>query len=199
MAITSFAELTTQVGRWAGGSSDPNFGAAVVDAIGHAEVELSRRLRVPEMVKRIVLRAPGAAWIDLPADFVAMRNVWLRDLDGGDKTELRPLPERTAPGTAGSKPRGYVLSGLQMMLSPSAVGEDYPLRLVFYATVPSLSAQNACSATLLRYPELYLYFALSALQGFLVADERIGTWRQMAEMHLAAANRSAARRTAGLA
>lgn len=199
MAIASFPELVTAVKNWAGGSSDPNFDAAVRDAIGMAEFELSRRLRVQEQIKRVVMRPTGGSWADLPADFVAMRNVWLRAPDGGDKTELKPMPERMAAGIAGAVPRGYVLSGLQMMLTPSAKGSEWPIRLVYYSTVPSLNGVNTCSAVLLRAPDLYLMASLAHLAGFLVNDERIPVWRQQFEMHLAAANRAAARRTHSLA
>jgi hypothetical protein len=47
---------------------------------------------------------------------------------------------------------------------------------------------------LTRYPLLYLYLSLAHMQGYLVGDERIGTWKQQAGAHLQMANRAAGRR-----
>ena len=187
--FTDYVTLQSTISQWAGGSSDTQFPGAVRDAIALAEEEMTRSLRVPEMIKRasVVVRNKYA---NLPPDFLELLGVWLIDEDEEEETPLtrQPMNNIAACSRLSGTPRYYGLSGLQIRLAPPA-GDDSNIRISYYASLPALaSGDDLCLAVLLRYPRLYLYGALANLEGYLVNDTRIATWRSLFVSHVAAAN-----------
>ena len=199
MAITDLNTLRQTAERWSAGSSDPNFSDAVVDAIGICESTLNRRLMTAEQIKRVVFSVTGTDWTDLPADLRAVAAVhYVTEAGQGKDVLLAPATQGNIAALrdrCGSGPGWYALSGLQIAIAPAAADETYALRLIYYAAVPALSATSPCTAVLLRYPDLYLYGTLASLEGYLVNDPRIETWKGQFEAELLMANRAAARRT----
>lgn len=199
MAVTSLDELVETVRRWSGGGIDAAFEEAVRDAVRFCEAELDRRLRVPEMVKRVSFSTTGR-WDDLPADFLAMKALFRVDARGRERL-LRAVTDAAAPGwrEVRGDPIYYALSGLQISLVPRVDGVSYPLRMIYWSRVPSLSGHTPCTAVLQRYPDLYVFGSLVGLESYLVSDERIAVWRQQFEAALASANQAGAMRVAALA
>lgn len=189
--FTDYTTLQATVSRWAGGSSDSAFADAVRDAIALAENEMSRGLRVPEMIKRASVVANNK-YENLPPDFLEMLGVWLIDEDEEEETPLAraPMNNIAACSRLSGTPKYYGLSGLQIRIAPRT-DDDANIRISYYASLPSLAAGgDLCLAVLLRYPELYLYGSLANLEGYLVDDARIATWRSQFGNHMAAANRA---------
>jgi hypothetical protein len=193
MAITDYSTLQSTISRWVGGSSDTQFAESIRDAIMLAEDEMNATLRVPEMIKRASTTI-DEKYENLPPDCLELINVWRVADDYEVPLGYQPTSNIVAAGRLSGLPRWYTLSGLQIRLAPLVTGESYVIRLTYYASLPNLSDANACTAVLTRYPLLYLYLSLAHMQGYLVGDERIGTWKQQAGAHLQMANRAAGRR-----
>jgi hypothetical protein len=185
--FTTYETLQSTISRWVGGSSDTAFPDAVRDAIALAESEMNRGLRVPEMIKRASVSV-DSKYANLPDDFLELLAVWRIDDDEEIPLARQPMNNIAACSRLRGPPIYYGLSGLQIRFAPPAT-EDFTARLSYYASLPALADGGAaCLAVLQRYPMLYLYGALANLEGYLVDDARIATWRSQFGQHMAAAN-----------
>lgn len=206
MAITDYASLQSTVSRWVGGSSDSAFPDAIRDAIGLAEQEMNTgtvtdgtvmALRVPEMEKRVSFTVDGK-YEAIPQDCLELIGVWR--IDGEKEVPLgaQPLTNVAWASKLSGSPKFYALSGKQIRFAPTST-DEWTVRLAFYARLPNLSDATACTSVLQNYPLLYLYGTLAALEGYLVADERIAVWKQQYVAALKAANNASARRLSSYA
>lgn len=200
-AITDLDDLVTRVSRRAGGSSDSEFTDAIKEAIGVTEAELNINLRVPEMMVRS-REEVDERWESLPTTFLKMRQVWWVDGDDPETGIDTPLkwasPERIGHYSRfRGNPISYTVLGGQYRIEPRSDQETYTVRLLYYAKVPDLSEDDPNTIILNRYPHLYFYGTLSNLEGWLVGDPRIASWRTMFERGILLANRAAGTRSAG--
>lgn len=187
--FTDYTTLQSTISQWAGGSSDTQFPTAVRDAIALAEEEMTRSLRVPEMIKRASVVVDNK-YENLPDDFIELLGVWRIDDDEEIPLARQPMANIAACSRLSGPPNYYGLSGLQIRFGPPAT-EDFTARISYYAALPGLaSGDDICLAILLRYPRLYLYGSLANLEGYLVNDQRIALWRSLFESGMAAANRA---------
>lgn len=198
MAAPDYISLQAQISRWSGGSSDTNFADAIRDAIRSAEAELDRKLFVPErIVRRIVtFTAEREA---LPDDCAKVISI-LRVEDDVETDQLRPAHPDAAPGlirTYSGKPSFYALEGAQIRLIPKPT-VDAPMRArwLYYAFVPRLSDESACTAILTTYPDVYLYTALKQLAPFTDDAGGLQKWGALSADAIDAANRAAVLRSA---
>lgn len=192
MPAATYVELQSQLARWSGGSSDTNFADAIRDAIRSAEAELDRKLWAPErIVRRIVTYT--AEREALPDDCAKVISI-LRVEDDVETDQLRPVHPDAAPGlirTYSGKPSFYALEGAQIRLIPKPT-VDAPMRArwLYYAFVPRLSDESACTAILTTYPAVYLYTALKHLASFADDAGSVGKWAGLSDQAITAANRA---------
>ena len=189
MPVTSLATLKAAVATWLGGSSDPGFLDSIDLAINFTCADLSRRLRVPEMIKRARFTVSNQ-WENLPPDFAAMRLCYLSPDDGTETT----LPALTEERLTVAGQRGYCLSGLQIRLAPFTPGDQTKVKIIYWSALTPSDTDNVFRATVSAYPDLLLYGTLTQMEGYLIDDSRLGTWNTLYEQRLMTAKKAAAKR-----
>jgi hypothetical protein len=208
MAIASYEALQAEISRQAGGSSDSEFAEGIRTAIDMVETELNTRLRVPEMMVRS-REEVNERWEALPVGFLELRAGWFIEgfdpalteaddqIESGTDIPLRPAtPERIAHYSRyRGNPKAICVVGGQYRIEPRTEGERYFVRLWYYQAVPAVSAASPDLTILTRYPNLYVYGALTHLESWLHGDTRMASWqaRFVAEIEMA---NQAAQRTA---
>lgn len=72
----------------------------------------------------------------------------------------------------------YTVMGntIRMVPAPSSSGSPTMLDLWYYSKLPALSTTNTTNWALTKYPDLYLYGALTHTAPYLKNDERIALW-----------------------
>lgn len=202
MAITNYSTLVEAVGRWAGGSSDTNFQSAIADAVSMCEVDLDRRLRIPEMVTRVTATM-NEPFETLPNGVVKM--IYVARLVGGveQAPALVPVSEDKASALSAMYPTGtpqwYSLTSTQIRIVPAPTeASPCTVRAVYYGPVPRLSAVNACTAVLLAAPDAYLYGTLSHLAEYVEDSSRLQRFAGRFQSAVAELNRASVLREASL-
>lgn len=174
MPLATYSDLQTEIAAWLRRS---DLSAEIPGFIALAEAQMNRRLRVRPMLARLA-QTWSAEYQDLPADFLAEREVTV--LDGGGAP--RPI-DYLAPDqidisirtNAPARPRFYGLYGAQIRLSPPP-DKAYSGQLIYLQAIPALSNANPTNWMLQRHPDAYLYGALAQSAPYLRADERLQTW-----------------------
>lgn len=202
--ITGLDDLVARVSQRAGGSSDPNFTTAIEEAVAICEAEMNTRLRVPEMMVRS-LEVVDERWESMPSDFIQIRQVYWVNGSGKDIPLKRVSPELAghyAQFRPVDGPTVYTVVGGQYRIEPRTDGEEYNVRLIYYAKVPTLFVADSelpDTTILNRYPQLYLWGTLAGLADYLVGDERVPIWRMSFEREMLSANIAAGSREASAA
>lgn len=165
--------------------------------ISLTESHLSRVLRVREMIQRRNTVAEDR-YITLPSEWRKAKNVQRlsdgRPLGIMAYEEIDTYRADIAAGiqsNPGKGPEFFALVGNTMELAPSPT-KDAPaeIEMIYYANVPRLSEEEQSSWLLTRYPDVYLYGALSHSAPFLREDERLGTWQALYREAVMTANES---------
>lgn len=176
MALTSYTELKTTLGRWLA-RSDLATNSIDADLIALAEAKFRRDPRLQYVVSRAL--AVSSETTALPSDFKAIVSLY------GDSDAIRgPIeivpPEKFAEakaqyGDTGTPCVGMTLEGL-LYLAP-APQQSYDLTLVYEAVLDSLSGSVASNWLLASHPDVYLYGALVEAAPYLQEDERVQVWK----------------------
>ena len=74
----------------------------------------------------------------------------------------------------------------------------YTAELLYHARIPRLTDDNPTNVLLSRYPDAYLYAALSATAPFLMNDERLQVWGALYQEAVQGINRLSRRRSSPL-
>jgi hypothetical protein len=170
--VITYSGLVSSVGSWLNRS---DLGTRIPDFIALLEARLNRLLRVPDMEQTTELVA--AAEIDLPADFLSVRALYL---DADPRSELEPvslgtLRTKYACQTTG-RPECYAISGSSIILGP-APDDDYALQLTYFAAIDGLASDNETNWLIANHPDVYLYGTLTMAEAFIWDDPRIGLWK----------------------
>jgi len=203
MPLTTYAELLDAAIRWIGygdGVSVPSrITSAAIDAVQLAETDVNDTLRVPEMIKRSVFSTSGE-FASAPSDIAKLINVGrLRD---GKETSLHQVAEDVLPAYS----RAYAgdqewvaLVGLELRFAPApTVAAPMSGRITYYGNVEPLSAATSCTATFLRYPNVYLFGTLKHLSYYTEDDAAQAKWGERQATEITKANRAAVLRDASL-
>jgi hypothetical protein len=177
LPLASYSDLKVEVASWL---RRADLTAEIPTFVALAEAQMNRRLRVRPMAAR--LSASWAAeYVNLPADFLAEREVSVADGAGGRHrlAYLAPEPMDLAALTPSSgRPRFYSLYGGQMRLHP-APDQAYTAELVYLQAIPALSDASPSNWLLAAHPDAYLYGALAQSAPYLKADERLALWSSL--------------------
>lgn len=150
-----------------------------------AESGFNQVLRVREQVKRATLTT-DTRFIVLPDDFRQMKSVRINDpIKGPTRLFLSSEDSINDPRLRGSwvsDPRYFTIVGSEIELSPFKIGSELEVELTYYASVPTLDVTTPGATTWLldKAPQLYLYAALVHSAPYLVEDERLAVWTQLA-------------------
>jgi hypothetical protein len=128
-------------------------------AIGRAEAEFNRMLRVPQMETETFLTVTGEA-TDLPLDFLSLRSVYIEGSPDNPLRSMSPAGLRNQFQGRSGTPSAYALENMRLIIGP--VGNT-SLTLLYYAKLTPLTDNNPTNWLLRDYPDAYLHQVLSIL------------------------------------
>ena len=154
-AVTTYATLQTRVGEDCN-RTDAAFTAALPGFIQSAEVEMSRRLRVRQMITRASATI-NAEYELLPTGFMGVRSF---ELDTTPPLALRycdpdTLTALKATYQGAGKPLYYTILGEEFQFLPEP-GEAYTGSLSYWRSIPALSVSNTTNWLLTAHPDAYI-------------------------------------------
>ena len=130
-------------------------------AIGRAEAMFNRELRVPQMETEVDLAVTQEA-TELPADFLALRSVYVEGSPDNPLRSMSPAGLRNLFQGRDGAPQAYALENMRLIVGP--VGE-VSLTVLYYAKLIPLTDNNPTNWLLRDYPDLYLHQCLAILFG----------------------------------
>jgi len=175
--ITDLTTLLAAVKRWA--RRDNLEDDAYLEFIQMAEVHLNSRLRVRRMTKWFDSETiAGVFFYSQPEDASGLRNIEIHSGKQRFPLEFYSPEAMDADfgwSSQGGRPVAYTLSGNGFELQPCP-NAAYPIRIIYYQRIPSLTAANPTNWLLSAYPDTYLYGSLMALAEYVRDDEVAGLW-----------------------
>jgi hypothetical protein len=168
---TTWAELKASLAEWL---NRTDLTAKIPELIALAERRFNRKLFVPERETAATLTI-NAASIALPADFWALRGIYL---DSDPIVQMQPVTlAALRDGYSNSgKPLVYAISAENIVFGPVPDG-TYSAKITYYATIPALGASVATNWLLTDHPDIYLYGSLLMAEAYLWNDPRLGLWK----------------------
>jgi len=177
MPFSDYTELKAAIANWL---DRTDLTSAIVDYIALAEADLSRVLRVRDMLKRATATLDDR-YTDLPDNCAEIQNIQLNEVDSGRDRRLDVMsPEqlddwrRVYAYTAGI-PEKYAVIGDAIEVAPTPA-TGYTAEISYYERIPVLSGSNTTNWLLTKHPDLYLFGALMQSAPYLRDDERIPVW-----------------------
>lgn len=178
MAISNYAELKSAVADWL---NRADLTSAIPNFVALAEAKFNRDLRTRQQVKRAYATLTGQ-YIQLPTDWAEGINLQLNvnpvrvldfvTTDQADRIKARRYGDTDADA--------YTIVGSQLEVIP-VVADDTEIEMAYYAKVPALSDSNTTNWLLTEWPDLYLYGTLVHAAPYLREDDRIATWKGLAD------------------
>jgi hypothetical protein len=156
MALSSYAELKSSVARRLGRSGDTDMEAELDDYIDLAEARFQRELRLRAQEQRSTATVSGA-YLDLPADFLELRNIQLNSSPVRSLECVSPeLIDRNYPQTTTAEPSVYAMVGSQIQFAP-APDNDYEVEVDYWKKFAALSDTDTTNWLLTNAPDVYLW------------------------------------------
>ena len=150
-----------------------------------AESRFNRVLdTLPTEVRAEHLVEEGQKFITVPNFFSGLSRLTLQT------TDKEPVLDYLTPKALGIKyrnlvpgePRDFTIEGPQIVLGPIPDAEYTLLALYTRDLRPlTLSEEDNSNWLLLRAPDIYLYQSLVAAESYLIDDQRIVLWKQLAD------------------
>jgi len=155
MAITTYAELQTAVGRWL---QRTDLAAMIPDFIANAEAHFNRVLRLNGQLTRDNLTVSGRfTTLTFTAPLAEIRSVSCTS--GGERWALEFATVNDMQNVFSSgRPLYYSRSGNELEVVPVPDG-TYTLEVMYWRTIPDLATNNT-NFLLTLAPDLYLYRAV---------------------------------------
>ena len=190
----SWAELKAELADWA---NRTDLTTQIPSFIATAERRFNRMLRTPEM-EEVVAATTSAATITLPADFLAVRALYL---DADPIVVLEPMTPgelrgRYAAATTGL-PQNYALqSGNELLFGP-APDAEHAIVLNYWKKIPALGAAQPSNWLLDAHPDLYRAATLVELHLFLKDERAAAIWEERTRALVEELNALGRRKAAG--
>ena len=188
MAITTYAELKTAVADFL---NRDDLTSAIPNFISLAEAGLNRDLRHWRQQRRVSSVA-DEQYEQLPSDFIKAESITISTSHGEKALEFASIAEisrrKTASNDQAGEPVVFTYNAGQIEFVP-APDDSYPLTMVYYASLPTLSDSETTNWMLTLYPDIYLYGALVHTAPYLTDDARIQVWAALYQSAIDAATR----------
>lgn len=179
-------DLTTYAGLRAAIAEEINrddLTATIPSWIQMAESGFNQTLRLRQMIRRehSVFTGPYSV---LPTDFLQMKSVSTAIRNRTQK--LVYASEEVMDDLSGAfcsdRPSHFAIIGNEMKIGPVKAEAEWDVSMTYYATIPSIMDSPTDTSWLLkRSPQLYLYAALMHSAPYLIEDERLPVWGQLAQ------------------
>lgn len=179
--ITAVAETTN---RFDLTSQIPTF-------IRMAEMGFNRELRTPEMIQRSTADI-SAERSPLPSGFLEMHSLtWLSPPYGGAMEYCSPEDfKQSEYENLTGEVRKFSVIGTELVVIPTP-SPSATLEMIYYKEIPALSL--GANWLITKWPDLYLYATLLQTGPYLIDDDRLAMWAQIAGSILDSINKAAER------
>jgi hypothetical protein len=197
MAFDTYDNLQTAIGSFL---NRTDLAANIPDFITLAEAQITRRINKArndgQMLPRdMVFRNPAfdipasTEFVNLPADFLGPLSFYLDpqsingntygavQLDYLAPENLEYLKQKRGITAVNATPGVYSIVGSQIQLLPIP-DQDYTANLFYWQKLQALSEANPSNWILAKYPDVYLYGALTNAAPFLAEDDRVAMWAE---------------------
>lgn len=195
--IFDYPSLNLVVGEWLGRSDLVN---AIPDFIRNVEVLCNRDLRTWPQLAIVQAAVPqGTNFLELPGDFEQAYDV---KFVGTPYVSMQNFPPNTLDGAIVNDqgtpanfliPKGFTFAAGYLEFYPPPAANN-TLELWYYATIPALDDYLINNWLIARFPDIYLYGALSEAAPYLNNDDRLQTWATRFGSAFASANGSTKKR-----
>jgi hypothetical protein len=186
VSITNYGELKTAVANWLNRGDLTDY---IPDFIAMGEGYINRDLRVRNMLARVTAQTVGAsAYIDLPTDFVEMRNIQLNVSDKYPLSYMSPEVMDSKYLSQTGQPKFYTILGDELQFAPIP-DSTYTVEIAYFQSFPAQSSDTDSSWLHTNAKDLLLYSALIAAEPFLKNDSRIALWQAMYQAGIDQLNR----------
>jgi hypothetical protein len=176
MALDGYSNLQTSIAAWMDRSDlaavIPDF-ISLFETTANAELPLRTRFN---LATATLTTAAGTATVALPEDFLEAKAL----VNQTDPKETLSYYGAAAlygqyPQGATARPKGFTYVGGTLELAP-VPDSAYGLKLYYYQRVTALSAAAPSNWLLARFPNLYVFGALTAAEAYLGTDPRLKLW-----------------------
>jgi hypothetical protein len=174
MALATYSDLKTAVANYLARS---DLSSQIPDFIQLAEIRLRRDVRIRQMLKLSYTTSVGGdSTVQLPADFLEMRNLYLSTNPEQPLTYQSPsIFTRNTRTTESGRPQFYTLLANEIQMSP-VPDTNYEVYMLYYAAPAFLSDYNTTNVWTTNCPDLLLYGSLTEAEPYLMNDARLQTW-----------------------
>lgn len=178
MALSTWTELKAAL---ADHLTRDNLTDQIPDFIRLAEVDVTARFREGGGVRQMICRAQAVIdeeYEGVPANYAGVKAMSIISTDPDqplifvDAAELRDL--KGSDPTPG-KPTRYCIIGPEFQFFP-APDQAYTVELIVFENIPTLGVSRATNWLLDRFPNVYLYGALTQAALYLGSDPRLSDW-----------------------
>jgi hypothetical protein len=171
MSISTYSELKTAVQEW---SKRNDLTARIPDFIRIAEIKIKSILDVAELELNTTLTTTSNVdFVALPADAKTPIALWLADITPLEQlTQVFPqtLPYSTTP----ARPLYWAVDGANIKFA-HPVDAAIPV-VLRYSQLFELTDANPTNNVLTKYPDVYLFGALSELADYTFDDGNLAKW-----------------------
>jgi hypothetical protein len=208
MAINSYSTLKDSILKWLiKDAGDSYYTSSMLDDIIYlAEAELSRRLRIREMLETDLLTMTSSLnAVTLPADFREAYSVYYTNVNSPQEIQYASpgFFSRTNLYQQAGLPSYFFVDDGAIVFGPTP-DAAYQFNLKYYADIPNLSGSQTTNNVLTKFPDLYLTACLK--QAYIASQdvEREGIYegrleRLVKEVNTADTQKIAAKGTRGTA
>jgi hypothetical protein len=165
MSLTTYLGLKDSIEAW---SHRNDVASRLDDFIDLAESEMLKWIRIRDMETRATAVTSGR-YLSLPSDFLEMRR--LRMISGAQYFEvLSSTPEGMYITQDSGMPKLFtVTSQVEFDRTPDSA---YTVEMQYYGKPTALSATNATNSILTKYPNIYLFGSLWALDLWALQEDK---------------------------
>ena len=158
-----------------------------------AEADMNTRLRTREMIVRAEATS-SAEYVQLPSDWLEAINLHI--VDGKQPLRFVTLDEadRIIKEQIYTQVAAFSLMNGAIELVPPP-GDDVDIEMIYYAKIPTLSAQQTTNWLLTKAPDVYLYGSLLHAQPFLMDDQRMPVFATLYNSRIEALNEESMKST----
>lgn len=175
MALSNYGELKTAIADFL---NRDDLTTVIPTFVALAESQIARDLRHWRQESRVSTTL-NERFENLPTDWLEGIHMYLSD---GAIIEYASIAEigrqKAISNDIAGKPRLFTLNSGQIEFFP-APDEDYDLTMVYYARIPTMSADADANWLMTYYPDVYLYGSLLQSAPYLAEDARIAVWAQL--------------------
>lgn len=159
MGLASYAALKASVARRLGRDGDAALESELDDYVDLAEARFQRELRLRAQEQRATATL-DQAYLDLPADFLELRNIQLNAEPLGSLDCVSPeIIDRSYPQGTAARPRVYAILGSALQFAPPP-DQEYQVEIDYWKRFDPLSDSTTTNWLLANAPDVYLFATL---------------------------------------